>query len=189
MTPPLPVSIDPYPDESIASMLWRLSTTTGVPVHNLHPYGVSGRLTERQIGALARTLGLPPRRLRTHTLHHRFTGRHGRKPASIELRRTDSLACSACGIGSLWSGLIWVSHCPSCRTLLDDTGADASTHALEMQDALLRAVRAPAVGLADRRLRLLRLLRLHAHLATGGATTGARPAGVVAGPSLDRRVR
>ena len=48
MTPPLPVSIDPYPDESIASMLRRLSTTTGIPVHTLHPYGVSGRLTDRQ---------------------------------------------------------------------------------------------------------------------------------------------
>lgn len=176
MTPRLPVSIDPYPDESIASMLRRLSTTTGIPVDNLHPYGVSGRLTDRQIGALARTLGLPTRRLRTHTLHHRLDGRHGRKPASIELRRTDRAICSACGIGSLWSGLVWVSHCQSCQSLLD-TGTDASTHALEMQNALVRAVRAPAVGIADRRLRLLRLLRLHVHLATGGATTGARPQG------------
>lgn len=178
MTPPLPVSIDPYPDESIASMLRRLSTTTGIPVHNLHPYGVSGRPTDRQIGALARSLGLPTCRLRTHTLHHRLAGRHGRKPASIELRRTDTSNCSACGIGSLWSGLVWVSHCPSCRSVLDDgVTADRAAHALEMQDAFLRSVRAATVGFADRRLRLLRLLRLHVHLDTARATTGARPAG------------
>ena len=178
MTPRLPVSIDPYPDESIASMLRRLSTATGIPVHNLHPCGVSGRLTDHQIGALARTLGLPPRRLRTHTLHHRLAGRHSRKPASIELRRTDTTICSACGIGSLWSGLVWVSHCPSCQSVLDDgVTADRSVHALEMQDAFLRSMRAPAIGFADRRLRLLRLLRLHVHLATACATTGAQPAG------------
>lgn len=178
MTPRLPVSIDPYPDESIASMLRRLSTTTGIPVGNLHPYGVSGRLTVRQIGALARTLGLPTRRLRTHTLHHRLAGRHGRKPASIELRRTDTSICSACGIGSLWSGLVWVSHCPSCRSVLDDgVTADRAAHALQMQDAFLRSMQAPNLGFTDRRLRLLRLLRLHVHLATGSATAGARPAG------------
>ena len=178
MTPRLPISIDPYPDESIASMLRRLSTATGIPVHNLHPCGVSGRLTDRQIGALARTLGLPPRRLRTHTLHHRLAGRHGRQPASIELRRTDRIICSACGIGSLWSGLVWVSHCPSCQSVLDDgVSADGAVHALEMQDAFLRSVRAATAGFADRRLRLLRLLRLHVHLATARATTGARPAG------------
>lgn len=177
MTPRLPVSIDPYPDESIASMLRRLSTTTGIPVHNPHPYGVSGRLTDRQIGALARTLEMPTRRLRTHTLHHRLAGRHGRKPASIELRRTDSTICSACGIGNLWSGLVWVSHCTSCQSLLNDgVSADRAVHALEMQDAILRSMRAPALGFADRRLRLLRLLRHHVHLATGRATTGARPA-------------
>lgn len=178
MTPPLPVSIEPYPDESIASMLRRLSTTTGIPVHNLHPYGVSGRLTDRQIGALAHTLGLPTRRLHTHTLHHRLAGRHGRKPASIELRRTDRTICSACGIGSLWSGLVWVSHCPSCHSLLNDgVTADSAVHALEMQDAFLRSMQAPTVGFAERRLRLLRLLRLHVHLATGPATTGVQPAG------------
>lgn len=178
MTPRLPVSIDPYPDESIASMLRRLSTTTGIPVHNLHPYGVSGRLTDRQIGALARTLGLPTRRLRTHTLQHRLAGRHARKPASIELRRTDRTICSACGIGSLWSGLVWVSHCPSCHLLLvGGVTVDRAVHALEMQDAFLRSMRAPAIGFADRRLRLLRLLRLHVHLATACATTGAQPAG------------
>lgn len=178
MTPPLPVSIEPYPDESIASMLRRLSTATGIPVRNLHPYGVSGRLTDRQVGALACTLGLPPRRLRTHILHHRLAGRHGRKPASIELRRTDRIICSACGIGSLWSGLVWVSHCPSCQSALDDgVTADRAAHALQMQDAFLRSMRAATVGFTDRRLRLLRLLRLHVHLATGHATTGAQPAG------------
>lgn len=178
MTPPLPVSIEPYPDESIASMLRRLSTTTGIPVHNLHPYGVSGRLTDRQIGALAHTLGLPTRRLHTHTLHHRLAARNGRKPTSIELRRTDRTICSACGIGSLWSGLVWVSHCPSCHSLLGGgVTVDRAVNALEMQDALLRSMQAPAVGFADRRLRLLRLLRLHVHLATGPATTGAPPAG------------
>jgi hypothetical protein len=158
-------------------MLGRLSTTTGIPVHNLHPYGVSGRLTDRQIGALARTLGQPTRRLRTHTLHRRLAGRHCRKPASIELRRTDGTICSACGIGNLWSGLVWVSHCPSCQALLNGGVTDRAVHALEMQDAVLRSMRAPAVGFADRRLRLLRLLRLHVHLATGRATTGARPTG------------
>ncbi|HWJ65123.1 MAG TPA: hypothetical protein VNT31_00455 [Nocardioides sp.] len=178
MTPRLPVSIDPYPDESIASMLRRLSTTTAIPVHDLHPCGVSGRLTDRQIGALARTLGLPPRRLRTHTLHHRLAGRHSRKPASIELRRTDTSICSACGIGSLWSGLVWVSHCPSCQALLNEgVTVGSAVHALEMQDAFLRSMRAPNLGFADRRLRLLRLLRLHVHLATVHAATGARPAG------------
>lgn len=178
MTPPLPVSIDPYPDESIASMLRRLSTTTGIPVHTLHPYGVSGRLTDRQIGPLAHTLGVPTRRLRTHTLHHRLAGRHGRKPASIELRRSDTSICSACGIGSLWSGLVWVSHCPSCRSVLDDgVTADRAAHALQMQDAFLRSMQAPNLGFTDRRLRLLRLLRLHVHLATGPATTGVQPAG------------
>lgn len=177
MTPRLPVSIDPYPDESIASMLRRLSTATGIPVHSLHPCGVSGRLTERQMGALTRTLGLPKRLLRTHTLHHRLAGRHGRKPASIELRRTDRTICWSCGIGSLWSGLVWVSHCPSCQSVLDDgVTADRAAHALEMQDAFLRSVRAATAGFADRRLRLLRLLRLHVHLATARATTGARPA-------------
>lgn len=184
MTPPLPVSIDPYPDESIASMLRRLSATTGIPVGNLHPYGVSGRLTDRQTGALARTLGLSTRRLRTHTLHHRLAGRHGRKPASIELRRTDRTICSACGIGSLWSGLVWVSHCPSCQALLNDgVTAGRAVHALEMQHALLRSMQAPTVGFADRRLRLLRLLRLHMHLATGPATTGAPPAGFWQAPA------
>ncbi|MFC7495512.1 MULTISPECIES: hypothetical protein [unclassified Nocardioides] len=180
MTPRLPVSIDPYPDESIASMLRRLSTTTGIPVHNLHPYGVSGRLSDRQMGVLARTLGLPTRRLRTHTLYHRLAARRGRKPANIELRRTDRTICWSCGIGSLWSGLVWVSHCPSCQALLNDgVTVDSAVHALEMQDAFLRSMRAPAVGFADRRLRLLRLLRLHVHLATGTgrATTGAPPAG------------
>ncbi len=178
MTPRLPVSIDPHPDESIASMLRRLSTTTGIPVHNLHPCGVSGRLTDRQIGALTRTLGLPPRRLRTHTLHHRLAERHSRKPASIELRRTDTSICSACGIGSLWSGLVWVSHCPSCQALLNEgVTVDSAAHALEMQDAFLRSMRAATAGFADRRLRLLRLLRLHVHLATVHAATGARPAG------------
>lgn len=178
MTPRLPVSIDPYPDESIASMLRRLSTTTGIPVGTLHPYDVRGRLTDRQVGALAGVLGLPPRRLRTHTLHHRLAARQGRKPASIELRRTDGTICSACGIGSLWSGLVWVSHCPSCHFLLDDgVSAGRSVHALEMQDAVLRSMQAPAVGFADRGLRLLRLLGLHVHLATTPATTGARPPG------------
>ncbi|MGK2879242.1 MAG: hypothetical protein ACSLE6_00100 [Mycobacterium sp.] len=175
MTPRLPVSIDPYPDESIASMLRRLSTTTGIPVHNLHPYGVGGRLTDRQIGAVARTLGLPTRRLRTHTLHYRLAEGDGRKPASIELRRTDSTICSACGIGNLWSGLVWVSHCPACQSLLNGGGVDGAVHALEMQDAFLRSMRAPAVGFADRRLRLLRLLRLHVHLATGSAATTPGP--------------
>lgn len=179
MTPRLPVSIDPYPDESIASMLRRLSTTTGIPVHSLYPSGVSGRLTDRQATVLGRTLGLSTRRLRTHTLRHRLPGRHGRKPASIEIRRTDRTICWSCGIGSLWSGLVWVSHCPSCHSLLNDgVTADRAVHALEMQDALLRSMQAPAVGFADRRLRLLRLLRLHVHLATatGWASTGARPA-------------
>lgn len=178
MTPRLPVSIDPYPDESIASMLGRLSMATGIPVHNLHPYGVSGRLTDRQLGALARTLGLPTRRLRSHSLHHRLAGRHGRKPASIELRRAGRTICSGCGIGSLWSGLVWVSHCPSCQSLLDGgVIVDGAVHALEMQHAILRSMRAQGFGFADRRLRLLRLLRLHVHLATGRATTGVRPAG------------
>lgn len=117
MTPRLPVSIDPYPDESIASMLRRLSTTTGIPVHNLHPYGVSGRLSDRQMGVLARTLGLPPRRLRTHTLYHRLAARRGRKPASIELRRTDRIICSACGIGGAdWSGSATARAAKPCST-------------------------------------------------------------------------
>ncbi|UUW88691.1 hypothetical protein [Pimelobacter simplex] len=182
MTPRLPVSIDPHLDESIASMLRRLSTTTGIPVHTLYPYGVNDRITERQMGALACTLGLQTRRLRTHTLHHRLAGRHGRKPTSIELRRSDRTICSVCGIGSLWSGLVWVSHCPTCHSPLNaGLTADRAVHALEMQDALLRGMQTPAVGFADRRLRLLRLLRLHVHLATGPAAicaaTGARPAG------------
>lgn len=180
MTPRLPVSIDPHPDESIASMLRRLSTTTGIPVHTLYPYGVNDRITERQMGALACTLGLQTRRLRTHTLHHRLAGRHGRKLTSIELRRSDRTICSVCGIGSLWSGLVWVSHCPTCHSPLNaGLTADRAVHALEMQDALLRGMQTPAVGFADRRLRLLRLLRLHVHLATGSAATitGARPAG------------
>lgn len=176
MTTRLPVTIDPYPDESIASMLRRLSTTTGIPVRSLHPYGVSGRLTDGQVDALSGVLGLVARRLRTHTLHHRLAKRHVRKLATIEFRRNGSLTCPVCGVGSLWSGLVWVSHCPGCRRLLtDDRDVGDTSHALEMQDAVLRSLRAPADGFADRFQRLLRLLRLHVHLAGGAASTRPSP--------------
>lgn len=171
MTVVLPVSIDPQPDESVSSMLGRLAAITGLPQRVLYPYPVGRDLSLRQRRLLSSVLGVPVRRLAAHTLGPRLGRLHAplhrdSRLTSVDFRRSDALICPRCGIGTLWSGLVWISCCPTCRVVLSDAGRTTiqggdPVHAWDMQHSYVKGLRTRSEAQTVRLHRLRRILRLH----------------------------
>ena len=98
------VSVQPFPDESIASMLRRLGRFLNVPIGTLYR-GPTRRITQTPIfEELARVLGVPAPQLMEHDLSWR---RHdGLALSASDYRPSGTLTCSGCGIETIWSELV-----------------------------------------------------------------------------------
>lgn len=155
-----PVRIEPFPEESIVSMLHRLASAFRMPFRKW----VSG--TERRfylprspadIQPAAEILGIEVDRLLGHTLYLRepdVTGPLGSPLGGM--RDRPALWCRDCGFGTLWTAMTVVSCCGECGELLErldpDGGCTTVTRAatrpaaLDLQASFLAARRNEAIG-------------------------------------------
>ena len=124
-----PVRIEPFPDESIASMLHRLAHALGTNVDRFLSRRSQQRLfvpsAPADLRPAADLLGISVERLyREHTvaLRGEFV-RAGRAVESLDRIRGDaSLGCPSCRVGSLWTALVPVTSCTACGTVLVPLG-------------------------------------------------------------------
>lgn len=159
------VSVEPFPDESIASMLRRLARFLNVPVCSLYG-GPTRTITQAAIfEEIAAVLGVPAPQLNAHDLNWRRLD--GRPLIRIDYRPSGTLTCPGCGVETIWNELVLVSACDACELLLTDpyapTDVPARPEALALQRAFLQAVQAPTPALVERMQRVQRLHRIWRH--------------------------
>lgn len=166
MSATFPVRITPLPEESLPSLLRRLSTTTDIPLDELYPHPLHELLVH--FGAwyvtphrdAAELLGLSPEETLEHTLVRRDIFIDN-TPEGIIYRDPIPLMCPGCGTTSIWAHLVLVTSCHRCGLLFSD---DPDAHvaptpeAVEMQRAYLATVTGDP---ASDTQRIRRLWRLH----------------------------
>jgi hypothetical protein len=165
------VAVEPFPDESIASMLRRLGRFLNVPVCTLYR-GPTRRITHTAIlEEIAAVLGLPATQLTEHDLNWRRL--NGLRLVDVDHRSTRTLTCPCCGIETIWNELVLVSACDACEVLLTDpstpTDVPAPREALALQRAFLQALQAPTPALVERMQRVQRLHRIWRHQPWGNS--------------------
>lgn len=167
MTNRYPWSVQMRPEESIPSMLERLSEVTGLTVRQLYPHNLAALADGpdiKQLRVAAAVLGVDTVQLRMRTLQHRFRRRHLPPAGPSELRPPAGLRCPGCGTAPLWSRLVLVTTCPECGLLLtgDREPVAAPTVVIEMQRSYLAHLRAPRAQHAERFRRMWRIIKLAA---------------------------
>ena len=171
------VAVEPFPDESIASMLRRLARFLNVPVSTLYR-GPTRRITDTAIfEEVAAVLGVPAPQLTEHDLNRRRLD--GLPLIGIDYRPSGALTCPACGVETIWNQLVMVSACDSCKLLLTDpsapTDVPAPPEALALQRVFLQALQAPTPELAERMQHVQRLHRIWRHQPWGTSGTARWP--------------
>lgn len=184
-----PVSVTPWRDESIVSMLWRLQAVTGRSMSSLRLKSFRKLYDDPDpavLEFLGSTLGVEAETLTAHTLE----GRLGESYASLgwrDHRMPSRWGCPDCGYQTVWSRLVLVSACPGCNALLSEDGTSHGTApgtARELQAAYLDALIDNRLA-ADLRIeRFWRLLSFH--LCTGWWTEGPTPTPMPVGTGLSK---
>lgn len=162
------VSVVPWPDESIPSMIWRLQAVTGAVVGN--PQITNTKLYDgpepATVELLARRLGVEPEVLARHTLKGQL-GSASRSLGVRDFRPSGRWACQRCGYQTIWSRLVLVTACPACRLLYGDATAlrrpatSARASALELQAHYLNALTHRRLAQDTRIERFWRLVKFH----------------------------
>jgi hypothetical protein len=159
------VAVEPFPDESIPSMVRRLARFLNVPVCTLYR-GPTRRITHTAVlEEIAAVLGVPAPQLKEHDLTWRRLD--GWPLIGIDYRPSGTLTCPGCGVETIWNELVLVSACDACELLLTDpsvpTDVPAPAEALALQRAFLRALQAPTPALVELMRCVQRLHRIWRH--------------------------
>lgn len=172
------VSVVPWPDESIPSMIWRLQAVTGFAIQprtGLKSFKSLYDRPEADVAErLADVLGVDPVSVSGHCL----AGHLGPAYSTLawrDFRLARRWGCPACGFQTIWSRLALVTACTECGRLLsdDDCARDlAPAPARELQAYYLEALTAGRLRDDERIQRFWRLLSFH--LCTGWWWSPAR---------------
>lgn len=165
-----PVSVVPWPDESIPSMIWRLQRELGFTLEKATGLESFRKLYDDPdlavVERLAGLLGVDAGPLARHTLEARL----GAAYMSLgwrDHRQPGRWGCPTCGYQELWSRLLLVTACTACGTQLAADGRidPAPDCARDLQDLYLRALTEDRPGENPRLERFWNLLSFH--LCTG----------------------
>lgn len=183
-----PWRVEPGRNESLPSMLERLSVATGLTIRELYPHGLGTLADGPDRGCLQQVAAVLGHRLddvRRRTLRDRLGARFETFGLD-DVRPPTGLRCPGCGTAPVWSRLVLVTTCTDCGLLL--TGGrepiPAPAAAMDIQRCYLASLRRHSDSMGDRFRRLWRLIKLCRCI--GWQPTSAEALGTITGPTIER---
>lgn len=182
-----PWRVEPGRNESLPSMLERLSEATGLTIRELYHHGLGTLADGPDRGCLQQVAAVLGHRLddvRRRTLRDRLGDRLDTLGLA-EVRPPTGLRCPGCGTAPVWSRLVLVTTCTDCGLLL--TGGrepiPAPAAAIDMQRCYLANLRRHSAPIGERFRRLWRLIKLWKCI--GWQPPSAATLGTITGPTIE----